>query len=347
MRSVPPLVLTAAILACVTLAAGPLVAQFSLVAPVRLTPETVDTANLADYERAHARQPRSYPRAYALALAYARTGRPAEVARTLEPFLGWTVTNSSFYEVLAQAQLALGRDADAEATVAAGLGHYPYARALQRMSASFAAERGRWRTPEEAFASDLPAGAALEVASQLAFDADDVVNGLLYAETAALDDADLGLASAGGLSPKLAARVRDAYAALADSSLAPTAYAPGSFEAAYLGALYAAAARARALGIAYPSALERAATLRVAALRLFAADGHLARFRHPLLDDLWVLERRGYLDWVALAALRELDPGRYRALTTARPEYAAEVEAYLQTRWAADIRVYLGEVGEG
>ncbi len=328
------------------LLAPPLHAQYSAAPPPTFTAESVDTAALARYERAHAARPRDYPRAYALALVYAQLDRHADVLRVLRPFAGRTVTNSTFYEVLAEAELGSGDAGAAEETVKAGLKHYPYARDLQRMQAEFERRRGRYQTTQEIFASELPKATALELAGLIGFEENDVVNGLLYAETAALEDADRDFASIGRLSPKLAAAVRRAYRQLLDSAAALKVYPAGSFESAYADALRSASNTMRGLGTTYASEVEAFADLRVATLRLFAERGNLTRYRHPLLDDVFVLETRGYLRWVTLAALRAIDPEPFTTQATLRTVYAQEVDQYLQTTWGRDIDAYLGALGE-
>lgn len=99
-------------------------------------------------------------------------------------------------------------------------------------------------------------------------------------------------------------------------------------------------------GVRCEGNLRELVCLHKAALRHFADRSGLSRFPDPLLVDLYLLDKAGYLDWAYYELFAPLYPKEYVALQKEFPAKAAAAKTYIGGQWANDVAAWLSRVEE-
>ena len=282
-----------------------------------------------------------------LAAKYLEIGRGAEAVELVDGYLTTRHASPTLYGVVAAGHVQAGDVERADAVLATGIAAYPYSMGLRRGRLQLRIASDSLGKPDEVLAlSDSVAAKSLrlEAAADLAFDSLRLVEGLLYAEHAYV-------LLARYFDTELADRCRLVYQAMVNASSpskswAVAEYPDTSWQAAYLASLRSAAERVGESRALYDDALAAYASLRAAALRIFAERGHLARAPDPLLVDLFVLDRAGHLEATTALMLIGSDPLMAMKYVESFGESGAAAETYVLERWADEVDAYLERVGQ-
>ena len=258
----------------------------------------------------------------------------ARASRLAAPSPRWFV-------LMAEAERAGGQPQRAAQLLEEGRAAYPYSNRLRVADGLLRIDRGQLSSRAEVLALDLPAAARYELAAELALRDGDYLRASLDAERAYyLSEGQVD-------AQRLVRSCMGVYALLleANSCEGPTlsGYASGSLEEAYARSVRHVVRRAHSAPAATSSLAADGghaaayAAFRARVLRHFAAEGHLGRFDDPVLTDLYVLDRAGYLAWATEAMLLGGDPDSYRRFVDRDPGLARDARAYMASRWARDV----------
>lgn len=309
---------------------------------------SLDTSGLAKLEARQQRNPRNRQLRITLANYYLMLGRGREAEGLVDGYLRTRHASPELFTIVAAGQALDDRTAEALETLDTGLEAYPYAKRLERLRLNIYLARGAFPTAAAVLAlpdSFAGRGLRLEAAAEIALAQRDYVEGLLLAEEA-------HYVLGGDLTSGLAAEQRDAYARLltaaADDRIAAReSRVDTSWQAAYLAALGDAAKAVAATRADLPADLVAYAKLRTAALRLFVERGNLYRSRRPLLVDLYVMDRAGFLE-VSSADMLAADGalGGTPEVLRFYPRKSLELTEYLGGGWAADVEAFLARAAQ-
>ena len=253
------------------------------------------------------------------------------------------VPNSRWFELRYLTLLAQEKPEAAQEVLVEGFSRYPYAENLARLVGARELEGNATRN--SFLKSKYPTNIRFEFAAKLAFKQGDIVSGLLDAEQAFYSHDKLQLDTA--LRRELLQFYRSLLLAKGETDkLVPsTMYADSSFAKAYLDCLSEAARKV------YDAAEESGGEIfggqnyltrvRVSALRIYADRGHLARWQHPLLIDLYVLDKAGYFDETSMVLLDLLTFDLMDAYQKANPGKIQQAVQYLNESWGNDVDAFL------
>lgn len=261
-------------------------------------------ADLYELEAQYRRHPRRFTAALALAKAYVSADRYEDARLVVDPFVGRWRGGQEAYELLAAIQFETGDYYKAEATAAAGLRRFERSRAAEFILAAARIRLDRYASLEQLLADVQFFDNRLRLATQFSLERGDVVNALLTHEQAYLTQ---GYRS---IRPAEVERIDHIYngllRAVAAGDTVDLPDYPDAFAAVYHRELLRATADALADIGSYASRLELIAAIRSGVLHRVVA---LEPFGDEAMPRrLLALDRGGWLRWLTMARLREIDP---------------------------------------
>lgn len=251
--------------------------------------------------------------------------------------------NSRWFELRYSTLLAQGKPEAARKELVNGFSRYPYAENLARLVGG--QQLDSTATRSALMKSKYPPNVRFELAAKLAFKQGDVISGLLDAEQAFYSDDKLQLDTS--LRRELLSFYRTLLLARGETTaLVPSGmYADSSFAKAYLDCLSEAARKVYSAAELSESKIFEdqfyLTRLRISALRIYAERGHLGRWQHPLLIDLYVLDRAGYFDESTMILLDLLTPEIVTAYQKENPGKIQLAVKYMDEDWGNDVDAFI------
>ncbi|MFK8057888.1 MAG: hypothetical protein AB8F78_17305 [Saprospiraceae bacterium] len=267
----------------------------------------------------------------------------AEVQQFLSRATIAGVPNSRWFEMRYLTFLGQDKPEAAQQALVEGFSTYPYAENLARLVGNQQLEGNATRNTF--LKAKYPTNVRFELAAKLAFQQGDVISGLLDAEQAFYSDDKLQLDT--DLRKQLLVFYRGLLLAKGDTEgfVSNEIYADSSFAKAYLDCLSDAARKVyKAAELSEGEIFDNQfylSRVRVSALRIYAEKGHLGRWQHPLLVDLYVLDKAGYFDEASMILLDLLDPEVVEAYQKENPGKLRQTVKYLNEDWANDVDAFI------
>lgn len=253
------------------------------------------------------------------------------------------VPNSRWFELRYLTFEAQGNSEAAQKTLVEGFSRYPYAENLARLVGEQQLKENTTRSA--VLKSKYPTNIRFEFAAKLAFKQGDVITGLLDAEQAYYSHDKLQLDTS------LRRQLLDFYRGLllakgeTGQLVSSSMYADSSFAKAYLTCLSEAAKKVYNAADQPEKELfgdgHYLTRLRVSALRIYADRGFLARWRHPLLIDLYVLDKAGHFDETSLLLLDLLTYESLERYQKQNPGKIQQAVTYLNEEWGSEVDRFL------